>query len=283
MKNKNLWEKGVDLIVDSLGYFIVRVAPVIAPIPSIVVILEVSKGSYFAWFTVITIEMVGYAIGDKMVEAVRRNVFSLRKAAIPLVIYALIIEGLMLGYKVLPVWTNGSSWADVSKDSVALLYPCFTLAGAGLYAFHEYMKEIANDSEYEKENNREVENSVATKEREISHQKKLLELADYKRKLEDESELEKQKGLLELRIKEDKAKVKLDSKVDSLNQNSESKKTKNESDESKIIHFYSSKPLAKQREASDSIGFSQSKVNRILNQLESDKRIHRNGNGVEIL
>jgi hypothetical protein len=122
LKHKNRWERFVDTIVDSLGYAIVRFAPVIAPIPSIAVILEVSGYSTFAWCTVVTIEMVGYAIGDKMVESVRRKVLGLNRAIWPIIVYALVIEGLMLGYKVIPAWMGDDTWADAVKASVSMLF-----------------------------------------------------------------------------------------------------------------------------------------------------------------
>jgi hypothetical protein len=167
VKHKNNWEYGVDLIVDSLGYAIVRFAPVIAPIPSIAVILEVSGYTLFSWFTVVAIEMIGYAIGDKMVEAVRRNVLGMNKAIIPIAIYALVIEGLMLGYKVIPAWTGDVVMAEAVRSSVSMLYPFFTLAGAGLYAFHSYLKEVESDTNYDKESARQDKNADSLNDRPI--------------------------------------------------------------------------------------------------------------------
>lgn len=193
-RNKNLWERGVDLIVDSLGYAVVRFAPLLAPIPSIMVILEVSGGSWFAWLTGITLEVVGYAIGDKMVESIRRKVLPMRQAAIPLVLYALVIEGLMLGYKVIPAWTGGATLAEATRASVSILYPFFTLAGAGLYALHEYLKELRTDEQESK-----------LEDRTLSHQRKQAELDAYRAKLEQDLTLEREKALAELRIKEQRA------------------------------------------------------------------------------
>ena len=50
-----------------------------------------------------------------------------------------------------------------------------------------------------------------------------------------------------------------------------------------ILNHYLNHPLDSQRSTAESLGLSQSKVNRILNQLESRGVIHRNGNGVEVL
>lgn len=210
-EQKNLWEKFVDTIVDSLGYAIVRFAPVIAPIPSIAVILEVSGYSAFAWFTVVTIEMVGYAIGDKMVESVRRNVLGMNRAILPIIVYALVIEGLMLGYKVIPAWTGNFLIADAVRASVSMLYPFFTLAGAGLYAFHEYLKEVAADTNYDKKSVRKEKESGEELDREFERQKRQADMEAYRAKLAQDADLERERAMVELRIKEQKAAVKVES------------------------------------------------------------------------
>ncbi len=53
--------------------------------------------------------------------------------------------------------------------------------------------------------------------------------------------------------------------------------------ESRILTYYRLNPLASQRKAAGDLVISQTKVNRLLADLESKKVIHRNGNGVEIL
>ena len=50
-----------------------------------------------------------------------------------------------------------------------------------------------------------------------------------------------------------------------------------------LLNHYRINPMHSQREAAKATGLNQSKVNRLLNRLESENKIHRNGNGVEIL
>ena len=76
------------------------------------------------------------------------------------------------------------------------------------------------------------------------------------------------------------------SKSESVNQKvnqTESNLDSPESVERVILNHYLNHPSDSQRIAAESLGLNQSKVNRILNQLESQGMIHRNGNGVEIL
>jgi|GEM_PF-2595311 len=277
MKMKNGWEKGVDLIVDSLGYATVRFAPVIAPIPSIAVILEVSNYSAFAWFTVVTIEMVGYAIGDKMVEAVRRKVLPMRQAMIPLIVYAIIIEGLMLGYKVIPAWTGDFLWADAIRSSVPMLYPFFTLAGAGLYAFHEYLKEIQIDTQYEKDTARADQELDTQSDRELKRQRQQVDLDAYKAKLTQDVELDRERALAGLRIKEKKAAVKLSDKdTKNLSTGGELsggnfpesvEKVSGESLGKKLVMYYKANPGAKFEDAAMHVGWSVPAVSKEISTL----------------
>lgn len=277
MNEKNTWEKGVDLIVDSLGYAVVRFAPVIAPIPSIAVILEVSNYSAFAWFTVTTIEAVGYAIGDKMVESVRRKVLPMRQAIIPLVVYALVIEGLMLGYKVIPAWTGDFLWAEAIRSSVSVLYPFFTLAGAGLYALHEYLKEVQSDTQYEKDMARSDKESDAQAERELKRQRQQAELEAYRAKLAQDADLERQRVLAELRIKEQKATAKL-SEIDikKLSTGGRSveedfpesvEKVSSESLGKQLVIYYKANPGAKFEDAAKHVGWSVPAVSKEISSL----------------
>ncbi len=86
--------------------------------------------------------------------------------------------------------------------------------------------------------------------------------------------------------------AKLDAKIQKKSDSESSKKSDSKSDESpkqevdfesKIIGYYRVNPLASQRKAANDLVLSQTKVNRVLTDLESRKVIHRNGNGVEIL
>lgn len=72
-------------------------------------------------------------------------------------------------------------------------------------------------------------------------------------------------------------------KADSVNQKVNQHESNTESTESIILNYYLNHPLASQREAAESTGLNQSRISRLLNQLESAGKIHRNGNGVEIM
>lgn len=93
-------------------------------------------------------------------------------------------------------------------------------------------------------------------------------------RLELELELERKK--IEAKLNKPKAEKPSDAPVIH-----ESKKS--DSDESRIKEYYRINALASQRRAAAELGVSQPKISRILNDLESKKVIHRNGNGVEIL
>lgn len=56
-----------------------------------------------------------------------------------------------------------------------------------------------------------------------------------------------------------------------------------DSDDESILSHYLTHPLDSERNAATALGMSQSKVNRKLKRLESIRKIHRNGNGVEII
>lgn len=283
MNKKNAWEKLVDVIVDSLGYAIVRFAPVIAPIPSIAVILEVSGYTTFAWFTVVTIEMVGYAIGDKMVESVRRKVLGMNRAILPIVVYALVIEGLMLGYRVIPAWTGDVSLADAVRASVSMLYPFFTLAGAGLYAFHEYLKEVANDTNYDKETLRNDKREDDRAERELKRQRQEAELFAYRAKLAQDAEMERERALSDLRIKEQKAAVKSSIQPVQVGKSSGNADGKLPFTErqlmERMITIYQSNPSLSNRKVADELGTSHTTVGKLLSTLVSKDVVHVGGAG----
>lgn len=95
-----------------------------------------------------------------------------------------------------------------------------------------------------------------------------FEMEAKRKRLELELELERKKMEAKLKIN--------DSKMIQ-------RESKSESDESRLIKFYRLNPHESQRSAAAELGLSQSKVNRIVNQLKADKVIHVNGNGVEIL
>lgn len=142
-------------------------------------------------------------------------------------------------------------------------------------------------AEAEAAEQRQRQAQIDAENREFERQRKVAELEAYTRKLAQDADLERERALTDLRIKEQKAAAKVikpdsksDSKPDSVNHESTESGT---SDESIVLGFFSGNPLASQRDAAKKTGISQPKISRILNRLESDEIIHRNGNGVEIL
>jgi flagellar biosynthesis GTPase FlhF len=106
------------------------------------------------------------------------------------------------------------------------------------------------------------------------------------KQLQDQREFELKLKLQEVEAlaKIEMERLKVEAKLAAKPSKSESKSdSKVDSPDSKLIQFYTVNPLASQREAAESTGLNQPKVNRILKNLESSGVIHRNGNGVEIL
>ena len=98
-------------------------------------------------------------------------------------------------------------------------------------------------------------------------------------------EAKRQKLALDLELKRAAAQAKLSKNVDSVKQREsnqgESKRRESNQDESKLIQFYRLNAKATQREAADSTGLSQSKVNRILDRLKKAELVTVNGHGVQ--
>lgn len=137
----------VDKVVDHwIGYTIIRFAPLAAPLPAIATLLEASHYAFYIWLTVFGIEFTAYALGDQLVKAVRLGVLSLKQSALGLAVYALAIEGLLLGYKVVPAWAEwDGTTVTIAKPiqaSGSVLYPLFTIGGSILFAFHLYLQTV---------------------------------------------------------------------------------------------------------------------------------------------
>lgn len=102
-----------------------------------------------------------------------------------------------------------------------------------------------------------------------------------------EMEAKRKRLDLELELERKKLEAKLNApprqRNDSRAIQSESKPIQQSDSESRLIQYYKLNPKASQRKAAQETGISQSTVNRILSELESNKVIHRNGNGVEVL
>lgn len=175
------YRNAIDSGVNNVGYTIVRLAPIIAPIPALATLLDATNYALYAWFVVFGVELTGYAIGEQLVRAIRLKVLTLKVSSIPLIIYGLVIEGLMLGYKVIPAWAgyyNGQ--VDLShaiQAGVGILYPFFTLAGAILFAFHEYLETVQGDEDYEKQTARQRDNTEWEDERRFKNAEREAKLA----------------------------------------------------------------------------------------------------------
>lgn len=144
---KRTYRDHIDRLVDNwIGYTIIRFAPLAAPLPAIATLLEASDYAFYIWLTVFGIEFTAYALGDQLVKGVRLGVLTLKQGAVGLGIYALAIEGLLLGYKVIPAWAGWDGTAATIAKPVqatgSILYPLFTIGGSILFAFHLYLKVV---------------------------------------------------------------------------------------------------------------------------------------------
>ena len=156
MSNKKTGYRGaLDAIVDGVGYTIIRIASVAGAIPAMATVLHASGYAVYAWFVIVCVELVGYAIGEVTVRALQKGIINRRQAIWPIGIYAVVIEGMMLGYEVLPAWARwyaGELTSDGAiRSSVAILLPFFTLSGAALLAIKEHIDALVEDEEWTKE------------------------------------------------------------------------------------------------------------------------------------
>lgn len=141
------WRDVVDVVVDDwIGYTVIRLAPLAAPLPAIATLLDAGNYAFYIWLTVFGIELTAYALGDQLVKGVRLGVLNIKKGAVGLGIYALAIEGLLLGYKVIPAWATwdgtAATIAAPIRASASVLYPFFTVGGSILFAFHLYLQTV---------------------------------------------------------------------------------------------------------------------------------------------
>jgi hypothetical protein len=281
------YRNNLDVGVNNIGYTIVRLAPIIAPAPALATLLDATDYAMYAWFVVVGVELTGYAIGEQSVKAIRLGVFTLKNLVAALVVYGLVIEGLMLGYKVLPAWAEWyAGEIDLShaiQALVGVLYPAFTLAGAILFAFHEHLEEVQAERDYNRTVAQTVGEQDATDDREYKRQEREIELEAKRAKALLDAKIEEQKALAAIRIKEQKSLAK-SPKSDSGRDSKRDSRIKNPIDYERIvIDYFTDNPLTPQREAAEATGISQAKISKTLKDLESRKIIHRNGNGVEVL
>lgn len=271
------YRSGLDSTVNSIGYTIVRVAPVAAPLPALTKLLDAQGYSLAAWFTVFGIEIIGYAIGELAVQFVRRGLATWRQAVWPLAIYSAVIEGLLIGYVVAPAIANYQTetinTGALIQACVAVLYPFFTLSGAALFALHQYLADLDESEAYERGLERERERERYRLEAERNQR----EWEAQQRQKEREAEA---KLAIRLAKAEGAKRGPVDSKPDSK---PDSESPKRENQEVVVINYYRDNPRAPQRKAALDTGISQSQISKILRDSESRGIIHRNGKGVEII
>lgn len=130
----------------------------------------------------------------------------------------------------------------------------------------------------------------AADDRSFDLRKREAELKAYEAQLQQQAEFDREKLMVELRIKEQKATARMngsdsrsDSVGDSVGDSNDSRNHQVVDYEAIVISYFAENPLASQRTAARETGISQAKISKTLTDLESRKAIHRNGNGVEIL
>jgi len=268
-----------DGFIDGLGYVMVRASPVIGAFPAASTILQSTGYTVHSWILVGGVEFMGYAIGHVAVIMVRRRWMTWRQSLIPIGIYAMVIEGLLLGYEVVPTWqawqSGSASFAQATQASVSMLLPFFTLVGAGLYAIHQRLTEIELDEKTAKVRSQTVDDAKAE-----------IDLDIYRKDGELKLMIAQESADVRNRIRLAKANQPVenrDSGNDSENQNHDSRIKKTPDYNQIVIDYYSRNPRVSQRKAAEDTGISQPKISKTLRSLESAGIVHRNGNGVEVL
>lgn len=283
------YKNNLDTGVNNIGYTIVRIAPIVAPIPALATLLDATNYALYAWFVVFGVELTGYAIGEQLVRAIRLGVLSLKISAIPLTVYGLVIEGLMIGYKVAPAWAGWyAGKVDTShaiQAGVGILYPFFTLAGAVLFAFHEYLERTQGDEDYEKQSSRRDRETDDELERELKRLRAEAELEAYRLKLSQDAELEREKALTDLRIKEQKAAAKVSETVSKSNVSIVAtpekgfQETDLETIEKAIVRFLKSNPGAKLDNIASHVGTTTGNVSKKITMLVDKEVLHEERQG----
>lgn len=259
-----------DNLVDGIGYVIIRMAPIIAAFPAAITILKASGYTLDAWIKVGGIELMGYAIGHAAVTMIRSKTITIRQAVYAVGIYGLVIEGMLIGYDVLPAWEafmNGTSdFATATQASVSMLLPAFTVAGAALYAFWQWNEQQSKHKEEDRSR------TVA-----IEEQRAAIDIEMYRKEREQDLELRYQKEETANRIKEQKAVAKLsDHTPGSISTGGRS--NKNTSTESvgkvssdgigkQLVLYYKGNPGAKLEDAAKHVGWSVPVVSREISTL----------------
>lgn len=205
-EQKNWWKRSVDAVVDSVGYAFIRTSPLTGPLPSVYVLLGTATG-WKSLLIVVGVELIGYAVGDTAVKVAKKKIVPTKWILWAIIAYLATIEGLMLGYKVIPTWTlvgmGTVTLADAIQASVSVLFPLFTLAGAGLYALYDHMGQIEG-KEKQAEQLKTEEIKLATL-LQIEDKKAALEEKRAQRKAEWEDERERKAKLFEVELEAKKA------------------------------------------------------------------------------
>ena len=282
MSNYRSW---LDSCVNNIGYTIVRLAPIIAPLPALATLLDATDYAIYAWFVVFGVELTGYAIGEQSVKAIRLQVFKIRNLVWALAVYGIVIEGLMLGYKVLPAWAEWYagriSLSLAIQAGVGVLYPAFTLAGAILFAFHEYLEEVQADRAHAKKAEREQNAYAVEDDRHFEQQRRQIELDAMKAKLAQDAEIEREKALSSIRMKE----AKTASQPATSRKRQPAKKQATASDarqiQMRMIPIYQREPDISDIRMAAEIGKSKKTIQDLLADLVAKEVVHveRRGRG----
>lgn len=274
----------LDTGVNNIGYTIVRLAPIIAPLPALATLLDATNYAVYAWFVVFGVELTGYAIGEQSVKAIRLQVFTIRQLVWALVVYGLVIEGLMLGYKVLPAWAEWYAGnIDLShaiQAVVGVLYPAFTLAGAILFAFHEYLEEVQADRKRAKAVEDEAAATANDDERAFDNRRRQIQLDKMEAQAALDIELAREKAMSAIRAKAAKSVQKAVKKSEKLDTD---KRPKKQVIMKRMIDHYRENPHLAHRDMANLVGVSKSTVANYLDELGRNEIVHVNGNGVEII
>lgn len=128
------------------------------------------------------------------------------------------------------------------------------------------------------EADRQRQAQIDAENREFERQRKAAELEAYRIELQQKAELERERALADLRIKEQKAAVKLESKKPETGKRMETEQKPQMETErelmKRMIAIYQSNPTASNRKVADEIGVSHTTVSDLLSNLVSKEVVH---------
>lgn len=297
-------EEVVDVLTNSIGVIITKSTPLLAPLASGFTVLfafydgggRIMKGTVeypYAWsfgigfILMIALEGINFSTTFNRDRAARLKEIHVKELgnvkADALVSYAFwLTVALIFGLETLPggvgFYQGTVTGSDLAFKCGLLLLPFFSKIGARVFSLSLILDNLEGLQEARRNRRQQVKRQEAefTLEMEIMRQEAALKLAQTEAGNKQRLEIERLKVEAKL---QNKSVNRHDSEGKSDSLNHESK----ENSESRIIDYYRNNPLSSQRKTAGDLDLSQSKVNRILSDLESRKVIHRNGNGVEIL